>query len=353
MSDRELDPRRSEHAEDTAPVPVAWSVPTGVATGVGSLPGTDPVQAVALVFGELPDFPHLPELPARGPGAAILGRGATFLVDLAVDLQPAGWRMVPRPGRDMRRSLDLIARDLDALQEHAVGYTGPLKVQAAGPWTLAAGIERHLGDKLLGDAAAVRDLGQSLGEGLAAHLADLRQRVPGAQLVLQLDEPSLPAVLAGHVRTASGFGVLRRPEAPEADAVLRSVLDRLGDVPVVVHCCDGNPPFDLFAGLGVAGLSVDLSLLSRRADDSLGVAVESGVALVLGVVPTVAVPMPPARPDTAPAPVRELWTRLGFPLEQLADSVVVTPRCGLADADPDYARYAMQQARGIATHLLD
>ncbi|MBA3525119.1 MAG: methionine synthase [Geodermatophilaceae bacterium] len=328
-------------------------MPTGVATGVGSLPGTDPVDAVATVFGELPDFPHLPELPARGPGAAVLGRGATFLVDLAVDLQPAGWRMVPRPGRDMRRSFDLIARDLDALQEHAVGYVGPLKVQAAGPWTLVAGIERHLGDKLLGDAAAVRDLGQSLGEGLAAHLADLRKRVPGAQLVLQLDEPSLPAVLAGRVRTASGFGTLRRPEQPEADVVLRSVLECLGDVPVIVHCCAPDPPFGLFAGLGVAGVSVDLSLLSRRADDDLGVAVESGVVLVLGVVPTVPVPMQPTRPDTAPAPVHELWTRLGFPVEQLVDSVVVSPRCGLAGADPEYARYAMEQARGIAAHLLD
>lgn len=353
MSGGDIDPRQPTRAEDLAPAPAAPAVPTGVATGVGSLPGTDPVEAVALVFGELPDFPHLPELPARGPGAGILGRGATFLVDLAVDLQPAGWRMVPRPGRDMRRSLDLISRDLDALQEHAAGYTGPLKVQAAGPWTLAAGVERHLGDKLLGDAAAVRDLGQSLGEGLAAHLADLRQRVPGANLVLQLDEPTLPAVLAGRVRTASGFGTLRRPEPPEADAVLRSVLDRLGDVPVIVHCCAGDVPFDLLAGLGVAGFAVDLSLLSRRADDDLGVAVESGVALLLGVVPTVPVPMQPERPDTAPTPVRELWTRLGFQVEQLADTVVVTPRCGLAGADPEYARYAMEQARGIAAHLLD
>ena len=33
------------------------------ATGVGSLPGTDPVEAQRLIFGELPDLPHLAELP--------------------------------------------------------------------------------------------------------------------------------------------------------------------------------------------------------------------------------------------------------------------------------------------------
>ena len=40
--------------------------PPGAATGIGSLPGTDPAEATALVLGELPDLPHLPELPGAG-----------------------------------------------------------------------------------------------------------------------------------------------------------------------------------------------------------------------------------------------------------------------------------------------
>ena len=47
----------------------AFPWPACSATGVGSMPGTDPAEAVAVVLGELPDFPYLPELPARGPGA--------------------------------------------------------------------------------------------------------------------------------------------------------------------------------------------------------------------------------------------------------------------------------------------
>ena len=43
--------------------------PPGGATGVGSMPGTDPAEAMRIVLGELPDLPHLAELPARGPGA--------------------------------------------------------------------------------------------------------------------------------------------------------------------------------------------------------------------------------------------------------------------------------------------
>ncbi len=42
------------------------------------MPGTDPAETIAVVLGELPDFPHLPELPDRGPGADPTGRrGAT------------------------------------------------------------------------------------------------------------------------------------------------------------------------------------------------------------------------------------------------------------------------------------
>nr|MDT0666530.1 methionine synthase [Micromonospora sp. DSM 115978] len=79
--------------------------PPATATGVGSLPGTDPVEAAKLVFGELDRMPFLPELPERGPGSDMLGRAAAFLVEMPVDLQPSGWRLVPRPGLDLRRSL--------------------------------------------------------------------------------------------------------------------------------------------------------------------------------------------------------------------------------------------------------
>ena len=47
------------------------------------------------------------------------GRGALFLTDLHIDLQPAGWRLVDRPGHDERRGRDLLERDLDAFEEVA------------------------------------------------------------------------------------------------------------------------------------------------------------------------------------------------------------------------------------------
>ena len=48
-----------------------------VSTGIGSWPGTEMADALKIAFAECPDLPYLPELPARGPYAGLIGRGAT------------------------------------------------------------------------------------------------------------------------------------------------------------------------------------------------------------------------------------------------------------------------------------
>ncbi len=220
------------------------TLPEGAATGIGSLPGTDIREAVRTVLGELPDLPHLPELPARGPGAEMLGRSAGLLVDLPVDLYVGRWRLTAHAGRDARRTADLWERDLDALTEEAAGYEGPLKVQCAGPWTLAAGIDLPVGGRVLRDPGAVRELTGSLGEGLARHVAELAKRVPGARVLLQLDEPSLPAVLDGRVPTESGLHMLGAVGPDRAEQALRQVIEAAG-VPAIVHCCAADAPVAL------------------------------------------------------------------------------------------------------------
>ena len=318
----------------------------GPATGVGSLPGTDPAEAVRTVLGELPGLPHLPELPARGAGADLIGRTAALLVDLAVDLTPAGWRLVPRPGIDLRRAQEFLARDLDALHDAADGYAGPFKVQAAGPFTLAAGLERLRGERAVVDAGARRDLVQSLAEGVAAHVDAVRGRVSGAQVVVQLDEPSLPAVLQGALPTASGFGKLPPVPAPEVQAELSAVVSALPGS-VVLHCCADRLPWELLRGTGAAGISFDLGLVQDL--DAVGTAVDAGTHLLVGVVPGTDATLP--APGSTGSRVRAWWNELGFAAEQLPGAVTLTPTCGLAGASPSYARSAMAHVRQAAEYL--
>src|SRR3954467_12750101 len=82
------------------------ATPTGVATGVGSMPGEDIDSVLGAVADALPHLPHPPQLPGRGAGRDMIGRAAAQLVDLHVDLQPAGWRLVARAGLDETRARD-------------------------------------------------------------------------------------------------------------------------------------------------------------------------------------------------------------------------------------------------------
>jgi hypothetical protein len=259
-----------------------WS--PGSATGIGSLPGTDVTEAVKTVFGELPDLPYLPELPARGPGADLVGRTAGLLLDMPVELYASTWRIASHPGRDSRRTADLWERDLDALTEHAGDFAGPVKVQAAGVWTLAASIDLQVGGRMLRDPGAVRDLAASLAEGVAAHVREVSARLPRARVLLQLDEPMLPAVLAGRVPTESGFSVLPPVEAATATEALGRVVAAAG-VPVIMHCCAADAPVRLFRDAGAAAVAIDLDLLGSDLDP-LGEVLDAGLGLLAGAVPT-------------------------------------------------------------------
>ncbi|MFD9608987.1 methionine synthase [Streptomyces sp. NPDC090082] len=322
----------------------------GPATGVGSLPGGDAREAAKTVTGSFEDFPYLAELPARGPGADMIGRTTGMLVDLYAHVEPSGWRISDRPGRDTKRARSWLGEDLDALEEFTQGYEGPLKVQAVGPWTLAAALELRGGEAALGDAGARRDLAGSLAEGLRAHLADVARRVPGADLVLQLDEPSLIAVLRGQIRTASGYRTHRAVDRQVVESALRDVM-AVHDGPVVVHSCAPDVPFALLRRAGAAGVSFDFSLLTERDEEAIGEAVEGGTKLFAGVVPSTDTAL--SDPGGSVMGVRTLWRRLGLNPGTLAESVVVTPTCGLAGASPAYARAALAHCSRAARSLAD
>lgn len=327
-----------------------FTLAEGTATGVGSMPGGDARESSRVAAEAVGSLPFLPELPARGPGADMIGRTLGMLVEMYARVEPSGWRFGDRPGRDTQRARSWLGEDLDALEEFTQGYEGPLKVQAVGPWTLAASVELRNGEAALRDPGARRDLASSLTEGIGAHLADVARRVPGAQVVLQLDEPSLTAVLRGHVRTASGYRTYRAVDRADVESALRDLI-RAAGVPVVVHSCAEDVPFALLRGAGVAGISFDFALLTERDWDEFGEAAESGTALFAGVVPGKDAPL--SDPAGSVSGVRALWRRLGLAPGALGSSVAVTPSCGLAGASPAYARAALVHCAKAARSLVD
>ena len=326
--------------------------PAAAATAIGSLPGTDPGEANRVVIGELPDLPHLAELPARGVGADMIGRTAGLLVDLAVEVVPSGYRVVPRPGRDHRRAVDFMNFDLDAFQDSVeIAKPSVVKVQVTGPWTLTSLVELPRGHRVLTDAGALREFAASLSEGIAVHVAEVAKRT-GASVVVQLDEPMLPAVLKGLLPTPSKLGLVAPVAEPEARDLLGGVIEaarRATGQPVIVHCCADKPPLSLIRRAGADGVAFDLTRMKQPAAavlDEIGETWDDGAVLFLGLVPT----LDPGRPVTLKSvaqPAFELVDKLGFSRTLLTERAVPTPACGLAGADHAWARRAMELSREL------
>ncbi|MCW2795759.1 methionine synthase [Nocardioides sp.] len=327
-----------------------------VATGVGSMPGDDQdwfERAVRVVLDALPELPYLPEVPGRGPTATTTGRGLAVMSDLGADLQPAGWRLTDAAGIDHRRARSLLGQDLDGLEEQAQEYAGAFKIQVAGPWTLAATVEKPRGDKVLSDFGARRELAQALAEGVRMHVRDVRRRLPKVdRLVVQVDEPALAAVLEGRIPTASGFGRHRVVHPPEASDTLGWVLSAIADEGAEpwVHTCAAGTPLGLLRGAGARGLSVDLAMMSAADHDVLAEALEAGESVVLGVVPSLDPDTPPTDVQVVESVLRWL-DMLGLDPESIGGSLAISPTCGLAGASDPWTRQVLALLRSSATNL--
>ncbi len=288
-------------------MPIALSIPVTV-TGIGSVPGTRVTDWPARIADQLPELPHVPELPERGPGADMIGRTLGLLSEISPDFRAAttvtGWELTGGT-RDMRRARSVLSQDLDAVEQEWQGHTGLAKQQLAGPYTIAASVERK-GRRLLADPGLVRDLVTAWREMAGRHRQDLHRRV-GATWLLQMDEPGLPAVMAGSVRSSSGLSAYPPVEAD---------LDLGADL---IHCCAAGPPWVRMRRFG--GVLFDMSMVATADDEALAELSTGGTVLGFGV-------------SQSPGTVRDVldfFDRTGLAPEPL----LLTPPCGMvADYRP-------------------
>ncbi len=325
------------------------------ATGVGSWPGTSAKEATEVVVGELHRLPHLVELPARGLGADIIGRAGALLVDIAIDTVPRGYRIAGGRSSVTRRAVSLLDEDVDALEEawEKAGLRGGgrvVKVQAPGPVTLAAQLELPGGHRAITDSGAVRDLTASLAEGVAQHRKHLERRLD-SPVVVQFDEPSLPAALAGRLTGVTSLN----PVHPVDEFVVTALLDECVAVvggEIAVHSCAAELPWKLLQRSTISAVSVDVDALTAADLDGIGEFVDSGRTVMLGAVPTaVSGPQPTAKQIAAT--VAGITDRLGFARAVLRDRVGITPACGLGAATAQWARSAVGLAQRAADGLAE
>ena len=181
-------------------------------------------------------------------------------------------------------------------------------------------------------------------------VGELDRRLPDVHLIIQLDEPSLPAVLAGAIPTASGFSRHRSVDIPEASGSISAIAEGLGGAGVEtwVHCCAAKPPVELLHRAGAAAVLVDLDRLRPADWDVIGPAIEAGLVIGLGVVPSGRAPTADLIADRVVSALRPLDLA-----PEITTRTVITPACGLAGSSVDAAVQVLRTLRTAADIVTD
>ncbi len=331
-------------------------VPGVVGTALGTMPGTDVLESVRLLRGELgaPHISFLPALPARGAAAQPLARTAAVLDELHADQQPHGLRVSGVPGKDSRAARALLAGDVNVLADVIGAESGPddapVKTQLVGPLSLAAGLHLHAGERALKDHGARRDIADSLASGIREHVRAVRAAAPGRDVLVQLDEPELARVLAGALPTMSGYRTLRAVPAAEVRRSLSTVAAacrEAGAAGVALNLPPGVDP-RLAREAGADAVQVPAPAGSAHEWEPLAALVEEGLQLWLGLVPVPAAAAAGSR--ALAAGVWSVWRDLGLPGAAL-DAVRITPREELDALGPAELREVLERVTGTAAAL--
>lgn len=307
-------------------------------------------EATSIVVGEFEQFPHLVEMPGKGPGADMCGRLGSLLSSVSTDLSwettPAGWRQTAGAGIAMRRAASMWGESLDALEEKLTGFTGEAKVQLVGPWTFAASVFTALGSRILRDHGFVGDVVAAMSQAISTHIADLQRRIPGVTWWVQIDEPSLTAVLNGSIPNSSGLGRIPAIDVQVASSHLASIIDAChqAGAKAALHTCAPNPPWQMLLKTQLEAVSFDVSLHRHSDDEYVGELLDQGRQAWLGLVPTTAVL---AAADSGNKAMDELRRRIGFDQQSWSEHITVTPACGLGATDPVWTRAALAETNAI------
>ncbi|HVN51982.1 MAG TPA: hypothetical protein VMT43_11140 [Acidimicrobiales bacterium] len=309
-------------------------LPVGLATSIGSLPHYDPSDAVDFVLRHQHGLPAAPSLPARSRAEGMIAQaacgvpGVRLLADGSIDvdldaLDPEA------PLSDPGFTSDGFV-GLRAFLNAVADRRGPIKASLTGPVTFgvalhAAGVPADLAFRVSGAAVAQR------AEALVQHIT---ARVPQAQLVVFVDEPSLTGAMHPEFP-------IRPLDAVDLVSGTLAALERLSITGL--HCC-GPADWRLLMQAGAQILSLPLDAGIESSAGALAGFLDRGGWVAWGAVPT---------DGPIGTTVERLWRQLsgvwcelvtsgGCDPVRLRTQAMITPACGLY-------RHGVPQAEQVLT----
>ncbi len=346
---------------------MAAFAPRALATGIGSLPHTDPQDALRLILSTFSAIPFWPQLSRRDFRENMYAQFSEDLVGVKIDLAHewigaviddetlAGAEAFYARYLENDPNLFAVSRDyaagLYALRDERVALRDAqwIKGQVTGPISFGLKVvDQNLRPMLYDDT--LRDV-------LVKHLARKAQWQEsflsgvGAQglaplpTIIFVDEPSLALIGASVV-------ALNRDEVVRDLEEVFSALQGLKGT----HCC-GNTDWSLLLKTSVDVISFDAYSYAENLAlfaDNVKTFLERGGALAWGIVPTVEEQIAAeteeslvARFDAAVG----LLVKKGIDRDLLYERALITPACGLGTVSPGAAERAFALTRGISERV--
>lgn len=344
----------------------------GLATGIGSLPFTDPAEALAMIRRYLPAIPHWPQLPRRGIAESFVFQFLQALVDLEI-LKVAGDRpyfdtahpawpdrltefytiaFAAEDGEPdaLRRfaSSEYAAPGFYAFLDH-IGSTGLsgiryLKGQLAGPLTAGFQLKDDEG-RLAYYQPELRDL---IVRTLALHARWQAATLSalGRPAILFVDEPFMNACGSSyHITLTRGMVI-------EDLAAISSAVHH-ENAAVGVHSCNAADWSLLFEWdleiIDLDAYQFGDSLLPYAAQMEQFLA--RGGVMAWGLVPTLGLTFDEDA-DSFLKRLESLWSELsryGVDAERLHTRSIFTPACGTGLLSPELAERVYQLTAEVST----
>lgn len=338
---------------------------TCMATGIGSLPLTDPDAAVALALRYLPDAPIWPQLPKLGFQEHMGGQYSEGLPGIVRD--EARQRFSFDTTRDLTPELELfferyLEQDYDYFkisESYATGFYALLRELQKRPPVHARYLKGHITGPLTAGISYKDDQGrdiihnEQLYDAVVKKLAmnavwQIRQLGTfGKPVIIFLDEPAMETL-------GSAFS----PAAPELVAEkLEEIIQAIHEAGGIagVHCC-GNADWPLIFNTRVDIVNFDAfgyleRVLLYPAEIRLFFA--RGGALAWGIVPT----GPSAGAESAEGLIARLEGGIrrleaaGIPRAVILRQSIITPSCGLGSLTPERAEAILKLTLEISGRL--
>lgn len=336
-----------------------------IATGVGSMPMTDPEQAVGLSLAYLSEAPIWPQLPQRSFREHMDAQYSESLPGLVID--EAKMKLSFDTSRDLIPELEkfyerYIEKDyaffgiskkyaaafpvfIRALQKNPPANMRVVKGQITGPLTAGLSFKDENGKDIIHNETLFDTVVKALAMNAAWQIQELKQF--GKPVIIFIDEPVMETL-------GSGYSAVSSEMVPEKLNEIIDAIHELGGI-AGIHCC-GNADWSMIFNTRVDIVNFDAFGYMDRVllyTGDIKKFYARGGALAWGIVPTGMVTQGQTA-DMLISRLDEGMKRLeseGIDRQTILGQCLVTPSCGMGSLTPDKSIAVLKLLREVSDRM--